>query len=40
MKVMDILFADENDDPLGTNTYLGIWVRGGVKPSEFKGIWD
>lgn len=36
----DILFFDEPDDTSGVNLYLGIWVKAGTKPSEFKGIHD
>ncbi len=36
----DILFYDEPDDADGLNALLGIWVKAGNKPSEFKGIHD
>lgn len=36
----DILFYDEPDNADGLNAYLGIWVKAGVKTSEFKGIHD
>lgn len=36
----DIAFFDEPDDPKGVNNFLGIFIKAGEKPSEFKAIWD
>jgi hypothetical protein len=36
----DIFFFDEPDDADGLNINLGVWIKAGVKPSEFKGIHD
>lgn len=39
-QVVDIPFWDEPDDPLRTNTYLGIFTTAGDKDSDFTAIWD
>ncbi|MDP1661066.1 MAG: hypothetical protein Q8L55_04045 [Phycisphaerales bacterium] len=36
----DIFFYDEPDDADGLNTCLGIWVKAGMLPAEFKGVHD
>lgn len=36
----DILFYDEPDNTDGLNTCLGVWIKAGEKPSDFKGIHD
>jgi prepilin-type N-terminal cleavage/methylation domain-containing protein len=36
----DILFYDEPDDSTGLNACLGIWIKAGTLPTEFKGIHD
>jgi prepilin-type processing-associated H-X9-DG protein len=36
----DLLFYDEPDDPKGTNAFLGIFIRAGPDPKDFKSIWD
>ena len=36
----DIFFYNEPDDADGTNAYLGIWIKAGNTPAEFKGIHD
>ncbi len=36
----DVLFYSEPDDSDGLNAYLGIWVKAGMLPAEFKGIHD
>lgn len=38
--IVDTLFYDEPDDESGANVFLGIFTKGGEKPSEFKAIWD
>ncbi len=38
--VRDTLFYDEPDPAATTNAYLGIFVRAGDTPVEFKAIWD
>ena len=36
----DSIYFDESDDAKAANTYLGIFVKAGKSPKEFKGIWD
>lgn len=36
----DLWTCDEPDDEKSVNDLLGIFTRGGSKPSEFKSIWD
>ncbi|MBL8990828.1 MAG: hypothetical protein JNJ48_04520 [Phycisphaerae bacterium] len=36
----DMAFFDEPDDANGSNNFLGIFTKAGVKPSEFASIWD
>ncbi len=38
--VRDTLFYDEPDPAATTNAYLGIFIRAGDTPVEFKAIWD
>lgn len=37
---LDIPFYDEQDDPSGTNAYLGIFTKAGTEAGEFSAIWD
>jgi len=39
-KKADIFYFDEPDDADGLNAYLGVWVKAGTLPSEFKGVHD
>lgn len=39
-KKLDVMFFDEPDDKHGSNSFLGIFIKAGTKPEEFKGIWD
>ena len=36
----DCLFFDEQDDPTGRNSLLGVFTRSGATPGEFAWIWD
>jgi hypothetical protein len=36
----DSIFFDEPDDAKSENTYMGIFVKAGKTPKDFKGIWD
>lgn len=36
----DLAFFDEPDDNDGTNNFIGVFIKAGDKPSEFKPIWD
>jgi competence protein ComGC len=36
----DIFYYDEPDDATGLNAYLGIWVKSGTLPGQYKGIND
>ncbi len=36
----DIFCHDEQDDPKSTNDYLGLFIKAGSKPADFKAIWD
>jgi len=36
----DHLFYDEPDDASGTNAFLGIFIKAGPEPKDFKSIWD
>lgn len=40
LKMPDMAFFDETDDDEGSNNLLGIFIKAGEKPSEFKAIWD
>ncbi len=36
----DALFFDELDDPAAANTFLGIFIRAGETPADYRAIWD
>jgi hypothetical protein len=36
----DHFFYDEPDDPTGTNAFLGIFIKAGPQPKDFKSLWD
>jgi hypothetical protein len=36
----DHLFFDEPEDAKGTNAFLGIFIKAGPVPRDFKSIWD
>jgi len=38
--IADALFFDEPDDPAAANTFLGIFIRAGATPADYKAIWD
>jgi prepilin-type N-terminal cleavage/methylation domain-containing protein len=36
----DCLFFDEQDDPKGTNNFLGVFIKAGNSGADYKAIWD
>ncbi|HZW06558.1 MAG TPA: hypothetical protein VFF65_05495 [Phycisphaerales bacterium] len=36
----DVFYYDEPDDADGLNAWLGVWVKAGTLPSQFKGVHD
>lgn len=36
----DLMFYDEPDDAKSVNDYLGIFIKAGDAPADFKAIWD
>ena len=36
----DVWCYDEPDDPKAVNDYLGIFIKAGETPAEFKAVWD
>lgn len=39
-KRADLWFYDEPDDPKAANNYLGIFLKAGETPADFKAAWD
>jgi hypothetical protein len=39
-KVTDVIFFDEQDDPKSKNMFLGLFIKAGEKPADYKPIWD
>lgn len=39
-KRADLWFYDEPDDPKAANNYLGIFLKAGDTPADFKATWD
>jgi hypothetical protein len=37
---LDCWCFDETDDPEHNNNYVGIFIKAGYEPSDFKPIWD
>jgi hypothetical protein len=37
---LDCWCYDEKDDPASSNNYVGIFIKAGDKPADFKPIWD
>ncbi len=37
---VDLMFFDEPDDAASVNDFLGIFIKAGEKPADFKAIWD
>jgi hypothetical protein len=38
--VTDVIFFDEQDDPKSKNMFLGLFIKAGEKPADYKPIWD
>ena len=36
----DVWCYDEPDDPKSVNDYLGIFIKAGETPADFKAVWD
>lgn len=39
-RAADLLFFDEPDDPASANAFLGIFIRAGERPADYRAIWD
>ena len=39
-KLPDLFCHDEPDDPKAANDFLGIFLKAGDTPADFKAAWD